>query len=102
VLVGFVIFAFEGKDWNFMIGNEAGGDVILGGKWVTGNQQESAPAALVRSLGELFLLSRGSKPPSEYRLGFFPAKRSRICCRTGISRPAHSTAAFLGELEKDL
>jgi len=29
-----------------MIGNEAGGDVILGGKWVTGNQQRVAPAAL--------------------------------------------------------
>jgi len=59
---GRFIFAFEGKDWNFMIGNEAGGDVILGGKWVTG--RESAPAALSAIASELFLLSRGSKPPA--------------------------------------
>ena len=49
LIVGFVVFAFDGIDGDFIVGDKRGGDVILGRERVRGGQHDIGATGLQRS-----------------------------------------------------
>jgi len=44
VVVGVVVLAFDGEDGDALVANQAGGDIVLGGKWVGGAEDHIGAA----------------------------------------------------------